>query len=288
MKRPLAAAVLAATIGLAAAAAGTKPIVPPGMLVASDAQGRIAVVDRSGHVLRRIRVSVPCCQSIALAPDRRHAFASAYSEKTHLYSVYDVDLASGRAHRLGYGGSVALSPDGRRLAYFSVSYDGDILHRTGIAVRDVDTGAKRVIPFSRRTSWSTPPDVQINWAPDNRRVAVAVGASDGGVRIVDVDTATDVESQPPLAASYKAPAFLDDGTLLTLTNCCIGTRQRMETVDLQTGARSVFAVLPEPPEALRRIAPGTFVATTPDGFLLRFSKGRVRRLGTGKFFSVSG
>ena len=288
MKLLLAAAALAGTVGLAPAGAGTRPIVPPGALVASDAQGRIAVVSRSGHVLRRIRVGVPCCQSIALAPDRRHAFASAYSEQTHLPSVYDVDLASGRAHRLGFGGSVALSPDGRRLAYFSVFYDGEILFRTGIAVRDVATGAKHVIPFRRRKSWSNPPDVQINWAPDDRRLAVAVGFEDGGVRIVDVDTAADVDSQPPLAANFKAPVFLDDGTLLTLTNCCTGTRQRMESVDLSTGARAPFAVLPEPPESLRRIEPGTFVATTPDGYLLSFSKGRVQRLGTDRFFSVSG
>jgi WD40 repeat protein len=278
---------------LTAAATAAAPIVPPGILVASDRSGGLVVLDRTGQVAKRIRTGLPaCCQAIALSRDRRHVYASAHQRTTNSYSVYDVDLASGRAHRLGFGGSVALSPDGRRLAYFSLAYRNDILYRTGIEIRNLGTGASHIVPFTGRVPWGTPPDVQLNWSPDGRRVvvvdnAVAVGA-DHGLRIVSVDSAPDVESQPGVAGYFKAPVFLDDRTILVLTNCCTGTHQRMEAVNLPTGARTPFAVLPEPPESLRRISPGTFVATTPDGFLLRFSKGRVRRLGTGRYYSVSG
>lgn len=276
--------VACACLLLAPVAGGRReagPVVPAGALLAADRQGDLAVLDRSGHVLRQIHVRLAgCCQAVELAGDRRHAFLAV--RPVEVPSLYEIDLASGRARRLGTGGSPALSPGGGELAYYAVAFRNDILYRTGIAVRDLATGSTRVIPFSHRTSWSTPPDVLLNWAPDGQKLALA---DMGGVRIVDVAAAADVESQP-LLSGLTAPAFLADGKLVALANCCIG-KQRMTSVDIGSGTRAPFVTLPEPPESLRRIAPGSFATTTPDGYLILFSRGKTRRIATG-YFAVSG
>ena len=75
-------------------------------------------------------------------------------------------------------------------------------------------------------------------------------------------------------------------TLVALANRCIGPQQ-LVTVDLASGDQRPFATLPEPPESLGRIGAGSFAATTPDGFLLVFTRGNVRRVATG-YFAVSG
>ncbi len=283
----LAACALLLLAPVAGGRGGATPVVPSGALLAADRHGDLAVLDRAGHVLRRIHVRpAGCCQGVELAADRRHAFVAV--RPVEVPSLYEIDLASGRARRLGAGGSPALSPGGGTLAYYAVAFRDDTLYRTGVAVRDLATGSTRVIPFSHRTSWSTPPDVLLNWAPGGRELALVDRDSrtfHDGVRIVDVEAATDVDSQS-LLPGLTAPVFLGDGTLVALANCCIG-KQRMASVDTASGTRTAFATLPEPPESLRRIAPGSFVTTTPDGYLIVFAKGKVMRIATG-FYAVSG
>jgi hypothetical protein len=278
---------------LAALSAGTSlarppaPVVPPGQLLVSDRNGQLLVVDATGRVRRRLPFTRRGCCQVELAADRRHAFVSL--RRGERFTLLEVDLTSGRAVRIAAGGSPALSPDGRRLAYYAVSIDNDVASRTAVVIRDLATGRSHAIPFAERAAWGTPPDVLINWSPDGRSLAaVGFNRRDGSLlHIVDVAHARTIESQPSLG-HVLAPVFLDDRTVLVLANCCTGTHQQMVAVTIASGARKPFATLPEPPESLRRIAPGTFVATTPDGFLLRFSKGRATRLGAGRYFSVSG
>jgi hypothetical protein len=285
--------ILACSLALAAPIAGrtgsdARPVVPPGALLAADAHHRLVVLDRSGHVLRRVPGTFGNGASgIELAPDRRHAFVALYPTR----SLDEVDLATGAERRIASGGSPALDPDGTRLAFVSLAKRGDIIYRTAVVVLNLTTGRRRTIPFGRETVWGTPPEVLLNWSPDGRRLAAFDGKQ---IRLVDVSTAQDVASQPaPLGeqpsrtrSPLLAPVFLDDRTLVALANCCIG-RQNLVAVDLQSGRRSPFATLPEPPESLRRIGPASFVATTPDGYLLLFSHGNVKRIATG-FYAVSG
>jgi hypothetical protein len=287
MKLAAACALVAALAGVAATRA-PAPVVAPGQLLVSDLDGQLVVVDSAGHVRRKPAfVRSGCCQ-VELAADRRHAFVSVRRGETR--TLLEVDLSTGSAVYIAAGGSPALSPDGRRLAYFALRlYNGDILYRTALVVRDLATGHLRSIRFAEPAAWGTPPDVLINWSPDGRRIALVGFDRRHGpdLYVVDVAHARTVESQPNLGR-MTAPVFLDDETLLALSNCCTGTHQQIVARTLVHGAQTPFATLPEPPESLRRIAPGTFVATTPDGFLLRFTKGHVVRLGTGKYFSVSG
>jgi len=283
-------AVIAAAIALAGTAgalAAPAPVVPRGQFLVSNRDGQLLVVDGSGHVRRKLPFARQGCCQVELAADRRHAFVSV--RRAEVPVLLEVDLASGRARRLAAGGSPALSPDGRRLAYYAVSFENDILYRTGLVIRDLATGRSHLIRFAEPAVWGNPPEVLINWSPDGQKLAL-VGWDrryGGQLYVVDVDHARTIDSQPSLG-HLLAPVFLDGRTVLTLANYCIGSHQQMVEVAVGDGVRKAFATLPEPPESLRRIAPGTFVATTPDGFLLRFSKGRVRRLGTGTYYSVSG
>jgi hypothetical protein len=284
-------AVVIALVGVlcASATAAKAPIVPRGQLLVSDRDGRLLVIDGSAHIRRKLPFTrTGCCPGQAeLSADRRHAFVSvSFNER---FALLEVDLAAGRAIRIAAGGSPVVSLDGRRLAYFAVRTSGDIPYRTAVVIRDLVTGRSHAIPFAQPSVWGTPPDVVMNWSPDGRRLAL-IGWNrhyGGRLYVVDVAHAPTIESQPNLG-HLTAPVFLDDRTVLALANCCIGTQQKMVALPIRSGAQTPFATLPEPPESLRRIAPGTFVATTPDGYLLRFLKGRVARLGTAKYFSVSG
>lgn len=279
------AAALAAAGG--AGSAAPAPVVARGDLLVSDRNGQLLVVDAAGRVRRRLPFKRQGCCQVELAADRQHAFVSV--RRGEVLALLEVDLASGRARRLAAGGSPALSPDGRRLAYFAVDFRNDILYRSGLVIRDLASGDSHLVRFAKPAVWGNPPEVLINWSPDGRKLAL-VGWDrryGGRLYVVAVDHARTIESQPNLG-HLLAPVFLDGLTMLTLANCCIGSHQQMVEVTVGGGTQKAFATLPEPPESLRRIAPGTFVATTPDGFLLRFSKGRVRRLGTGSYYSVSG
>jgi len=282
--------VLVLVAGLWAGTAIAKvPVVPPGQLLVSDRDGRLLVVDGAGRVQRRLTyIRTGCCPGqVELSADRRHAFVSV--SRNERFSLLEVDLVTGKAIRIAAGGSAALSPDGRRLAYYAISTDNGIPFRTAVVVRDLASGRSHAIRFAEPAVWGNPPDVLINWSPDGRKLAV-VGLSrrhGGQLHIVDVDHAHTIESQPNLG-HLLAPVFLDPRTIVALANCCRGTHQEMVAVSLGSGAHQPFATLPEPPESLRRVGSGTFVATTPDGFLLRFSQGHVRRLGRGTYFSVSG
>ncbi|HST24682.1 MAG TPA: hypothetical protein VLJ76_01705 [Gaiellaceae bacterium] len=262
----------ASLASLAVAAPG--PIVEHGRFLASDQNRHLLVVDGRGHVVRRLPFTrTGCCPGqVELSADRDHAFVSESSDTR--FALLKVDLATGRSSRIASGGSPALSPDGRKLAYFSVSPPYDLSERRAVVVRDLTTGNQRVIPFAAQAPSVPAPGMLINWSPDGRKLALSgwnrrVGSV---LYVVDVTHARTIESQPSFG-HLEAPVFLDNSTLLALANCCTSTHQEMVAISLADRSETPFATLPEPPESLRRISPGTFLATTPTASCFGSRKG---------------
>jgi hypothetical protein len=96
--------------------------------------------------------------------------------------------------------------------------------------------------------------------------------------VIDLETATAIGAQtihPGLA-----PAFLDQGTLVVLADCCVGPQQ-LVTLDLASGSTAPFARLSSPTEYIKRIGPGRFLVLDALRELLVVEKGRSRAIATG-------
>jgi hypothetical protein len=213
-------------------------------------------------------------QALEISPDRRHAYVSIYAREQPP-RLYQVDLETGKRARLTNAISPSLSPDGTRLAYVTVELRQDTKYRTRLVIRNFRTGSARIVRLPSQAPLGTPPELVINWSPDARYVAVFDGSV---IRLVDVATATTVESQPPIpGGTGLAPVFLDRQTLVVLTNCCIG-RQHLTAIDLRTGAQTPFAETDSPIENTRRLNPQTILVVTGLHRLVRVAPGRARVL----------
>jgi hypothetical protein len=117
MRIAFAVALLAVSSAGVSPASAPAPVVPRGQLLVSDQNGRLLVVDMSGRLRRRLPFTrTGCCPGqVELAADRRHAFVS--EGRNEHFTLLEVDLSTGRSVRIASGGSPAVSPDGRRLAY---------------------------------------------------------------------------------------------------------------------------------------------------------------------------
>jgi WD40 repeat protein len=274
-----AAFVALATVG--AHAAATSPVVPRGDLLAADRSGRLFVLDRDGKILRRLHGSFggTGLQSIELAADRRHAFASVLRSDRPA-RLYRIDLATGARRVVANAISPALSPNRKQLAYVSTRVRSYNVELAALVVRDLRTGRTRSISLGPGVPLGTPPELVINWSPDGRRLAVFDGRR---VRLVVVATARDVGSQPtipgvPSVSSprrWLAPVFIDARTLVVLVDCCIG-RQHLVAVDLRSGAQRPFARLSSPIQTVRRLTPGRLLAVTELNELALVRRGATR------------
>lgn len=259
------------------------PLVPTSAYLVANESGRLLVLDHRGRLVRRVpRFAAPRpgagVQALALAPDRRFAYVSVYAGLQHPPRLYKVSLATGRRMQLAEGISPTLSPDRTRLAYITVAMRDGIQYLTALVIRDLPWRQARAIALPPRDAFGTPPDLVINWSPDGRSIAVSDGT---GVRVVDVSTATTVESQPAIpGGTGLAPVFLDRHTIVVLANCCIG-RQDLVAVDLRSGVRTPFAQLASPVENVRRLGHGTLLAVTALHRLVRVTPGRVHVLARG-------
>jgi hypothetical protein len=265
-------AAAAAALALAAAAA-----VPPHGIVAADVHGRLLVLDARGATVRRVPGIVGrAVEGIAVAPDRRHAYVSAYRADAPA-RLYRVDLTSGDRQLIAHGLSPALSPDRTRLAYLASDFHGDIKYVTALVVLDLRTGLSHRLPFDRNVAQGTPPEIVLGWSPDARRIALYDGHT---LRIADAQATAPASSQPAVAGGGLAPVYLDARTLVLLANCCIGS-QRLVAVDLRTKTRSTFAHISSPVETGQRLRDGMLLLTTALDELVVVSRGHARVLAHG-------
>ena len=249
-----------------------RPIVPRGTYLVADTHGNLRVVDRRGRLLRRLPRALPRApQALELAPDRRRAFASLYVSERPA-RLYELDLASGRRRLVASGISPSLSPDRTRLAFLATEARDEIVFTVALVVRDLRTGLSRSIPFGTPMASGTPPELVVNWSPDGRSIVLFDGRT---LRIVDAESAEQIETQPAVGPRALAPVFLNGHVLVVLRNCCIG-KQRLVTLDLRTAAQAPFATLPAPPESIRRARPGLLVTVTAAGELAFASRGHTQ------------
>jgi hypothetical protein len=262
-------------LSVLAVATALAPVqVPAGAVLVSDVTGHVSIVDSRGKVVRRLQWRFTRqVQDLELAANRRTAFASLYRNERPA-ELFQVNLTTGRKRKLADGISPALSPDKSRLAYVTVEQPSDIKYRTALVIRNLRTGALRVVRFGQNVTTDTPPGEVINWSPDGRTVALYDGSR---IRLVDVAHAVDVPSQPALEVAGSAPAFLDGKKLVILTGCCIGP-QRLVAVDLRTGDSTPFATLASPVEQVRRIRAGSLLVVSALHVLSVVTRGHVRVL----------
>jgi hypothetical protein len=273
-------ALLLAIIVLAApsiAGAESRPLVPVGAYLVADQSRHLLVLNQRGKLLRRVPRFASYVQALEIAPDRRHAFVTVYAREQPP-RLYQVALGTGRRIRLASAISPSLSPDRTQLAYVTVEQREDVEYRTGLVIRSLRTGQARVIALPARAPLGTPPENVINWSPNGRYLALFDGTV---IRVVDVVTATTVESQPGIpGGTGLAPVFLNQRTLIVLANCCIG-RQQLVAVDLRSGARTAFAQVRSPVENVRRLNSGALLVVTALHRLLRLAPGRARVIAPG-------
>lgn len=244
-------------------------LVARGNVLVETQKGRLTTVTLAGHPVHPSPpiVAHGSWTDIELAPDRRHAFVSNLDEPRDLY---ELNLANGHTRLIAHGFSPALSPDQSELAYLALGSVKGIEKVTALVIRNLRTDATHTIPLAPPVTAGTPPEWITNWSPDGTQIALVVG---GKTMLVEPATAATVGSQASITGS--APAFLNENALVVLANCCIG-RQRLDTVNLQTGVRTPFAHLSSPTEFIRRVAPGRFLILTALRELVIVERGRTR------------
>lgn len=258
--------------------ASTSRALPPGSILAADLHGQLSVLDQRGRLLGRVGVR-PLglgVKGLDLAPDRSRAFVAVSREEPRADDLYEITLTEPTLHRIATGLSPVVSPDGRWLAYLRSKQRAGLKYLAAVVIRNVATGAEHTIPLGRDVPVGGPPKLIVNWSPDGSRLAfvTAVGRRDV-TRIVDVATGHAFPTVRVLA-----PVFLDDARLVGLTNCCIGP-QSLVAVDLATGARSPFAMLPAPPVGVRARADGKLLITTAQHQLVVARRAHIDRLRDG-------
>jgi len=256
----LVAGVLLAASAFAGTASSPQPFVPQGAylvaLAGSDGNGhQLAVLNSRGRLLRN-GPQIPDgygMQAMALSADRQSAYVSVDDSSPRLY---EIALASGKRVLIADDAmSPALSPDGTELAYLTV--DSGVL--TALAIRNLQTGSVRTIPFPPHVGVGTPPELVINWSPHGRFIALFDGTR---TRIVNVASAPTVESQRTIRnmGPGVSPVFLGKHKLVVLVHCC--STQLLTAVDLRSDAEKYWAYVGNPPEDIHRLNPNTLLAVT--------------------------
>ena len=229
----------------------TEPLVQPGQVVVLRADRTLVAVSHDGEVaavLASVPPDVGEPDGVAASADGRLVLVSAVRYDDDAASTCSAQvlqvLPDERLRQLAGGSSLALTPDGSRLAYFRYAEDDGFCRRTALVVRDLADGSETAVPTGEgAVAGSTPPDWPVSLSPDATQVAhvAPLGA-------VTTDVASGEER--PLAADpggrALAPAWLPDGRLVALHGCCIGSGR----VQVEGSPSPLFAV-PGPLRSLR-------------------------------------
>lgn len=275
----LASLVFGLTAASSASSSSASPRVPNSAYLVADYFARLWVSDQRGHQVRRIPrfvVGAGGVQGIALTRDRGSAYVSVYGRGEHAPHLYSVSLRTGKKVQVAAAYSPSLSPDGKRLAYITAAVsDGLCCEMTALVVRNLPWGTARTIPLPAGGTWFGPPYLVINWSADGSSIAIWDGTV---IRIVNVATASAVDSEPSLPGDTGlAPVFLDQNTVVVETNCCNG-RQNLMAVDLQSGSRKLFAHISSYIDTVRRLKDGSLLIANGYHDLVRVTPGHVRVL----------
>jgi hypothetical protein len=133
-------------------------------------------------------------RGLALAPDGRSVWFGVGGEACEQFRVRRVPIGGGRVEEAAEGGSPAVSPNGRYLAYAarSSAHGGPPAEpwracTDTLVVRDLSTGRERVwLPLADGSRESSYESIgRISWAPDSRRLAFDQVFEGSFVRVLD-------------------------------------------------------------------------------------------------------
>jgi WD40-like Beta Propeller Repeat len=146
-------------------------------------RGLAVFSSKDGHLARWLVRSARSPVPVAVSPDNRWVYY--YNQAAPLRgrcprngftepALLRISARGGRAQRAGIRTtSIAFSPDGRMVAYTSARHCGSVVW---IIVHDRQAGTTRRILLARNAPTSNNPifSARLSWAPDDRRLAVAV------------------------------------------------------------------------------------------------------------------
>lgn len=270
-----------------------RVIVPQDDILISNTHGRLAIIDRKGRPIRELwhaALKMSPVQGLALAPDREHAYVS-FLTPNGLPRLEEVDLSNGATTSLGHAISPTISPNGKRLAYYTVRAEGGITYCTALAIRTLKSTHVVRIPFRVQPPLGTPSELILNWSPLSDRIVLDSSSSSTRhtpnsrvLRVVSVAKARNVESQPAVASAVQpapvAPVFLDATTILADVNCCVGI-QRLAAVSASGHSSAPFAHLSAPPIEITKWAHAEVMVVTALGQLELVSRTGVELLASG-------
>ena len=308
-------------LGVARPLSAAAPmLVPVGDFLVCNGNGHLFAMSPKGKTVGTVpgTTGPHCPNGLALSADRRSAFFSILTGEETPPALDQIDLATGKKHRIASGLDPALSPDGTTLAFIAT-----VESPTGLELLDLATGTNRLLApptppaGSHKLYWPVGP---LNWSPDRTKIAVFAGDQ---IRIVDVATAQDLESQPTVpgdvpnhpiskriypseppagtatvapapgvpvitittrpppqtTSTSSAPVYLDANTLVVVYDCCTGL-SHLVAFDLRTGKRTAFATLYGPPVNIVRVGSGRLLVVTAANLLVVATRGHAEQLAT--------
>jgi hypothetical protein len=273
----------------------TQPAAPSTIVAGPDygmyEGGPVAVLSAAtGRVVRRLgdrrtgSAVVP-----VLSADRRTVYFTRVRSACR-HEILAVPVAGGAERHVADGMRPAISPDGRRLAYFVDTGTCDEVDQ--VVVRDLATGAER------RWTRDGPRHYlgEVTWAPDSRHLAVVtengppleeadpdIGSTEStDVYVVDTDlpggAVSDGRRMPGMptdgylvdAVLYRGPA----GALVLLERRMGNDPSRLVQVDPGTGRRKVLVRFAGDVSGADYDASGRYLLhVTPGGTLYRWTDG---------------
>lgn len=269
--------------GQAGAPGVLEPLVGDGELIAVTDEDSLVAVNDLGETspiarqLDELALDLAYVASISLSEDRTAAFVG-----VRVLDAGDSNCSGAVAQVTSEGATViadgvtpVVSPDQTMLVYGTIERDDQICYVTGLEILELATGATSDLALDRRPD-SGGPDWNLSWLPDSQEIVVA--DSDGGVRVIDVESG---ERTGPFAAGgwAKMPTAFAPGELLVMTGCCTGD-MTLSIFDLAAGTLESRFDLAAPVETLT-IDNGTIIATDALGTLLIGDADGLRSVGVG-------
>lgn len=186
-----------------------------------------------------------------------------------LYAVAVINAHRSEIHRLGFeggselvavGADVAVSPDGRSIAYSRTTDARDgraTARREDLVVQDLTTGTERRWENAAPTDPDLTADLgSLSWSSDSRSVAFHIRFEDGvEVRILDIDEGGSVldghRVMPPEGSAFAWPAYRGRSGALAVVEQRGGpdpsiAPERFAIVDVDDSTGDVRATLAHP------------------------------------------
>jgi RNA polymerase sigma factor (sigma-70 family) len=241
---------------------------PDGKVLASAGDDKVVLWDiATGKELRRVKPPSNLTMSLAFSADGKLLFTSGPTAENAIF-VWNV-TSGGISHRLlapekGYGMTVVVSPDGKKVAA-----DWNTSSVPLILLWDIESG--RLVHQFKVSGTQNTPISSLSFSPDGR--LLASGGQDEIIRLWDIGLAQEVR-QIATKSGYRV-TFSPDGKMLASAG-----RHGVTLWDASTGQqiRPLRDKLRRPDSVAYEAPPYDCVAFSPDGKTLAWSTDHAIRL----------